>query len=55
MNPPVIAVMIAFARRLPASAPVRGSRLDYRGAALITAAIASLIFGLSYGQQHGFR
>ena len=54
MNPPVIAVMIAFARRLPASAPVRGSRLDYRGAALITAAVASLIFGLSYGQQHGF-
>ncbi len=54
VNPPIIAVMLAFARRLPAAAPAKGSRLDYRGAALITAALASLIFGLSYGQQHGF-
>ncbi len=54
VNPPIIAVMLAFVRRLPAGVPAKGSRLDYRGAALITAAIASLIFGLSYGQQHGF-
>jgi EmrB/QacA subfamily drug resistance transporter len=54
VNPPIIAVMLAFAGRLPAGTPAKGGRLDYRGAALITAAIASLIFGLSYGQQHGF-
>lgn len=36
------------------AAPAGGARLDYRGALLVTAAIASLIFGLSYGQQHSF-
>jgi EmrB/QacA subfamily drug resistance transporter len=55
VNPPLIVVMLALIRLvLPAVAPAGGSRLDYRGALLVTAAIASLIFGLSYGQQHGF-
>jgi MFS family permease len=54
VNPPLIILMLALIRRLPAAAAVGGSRLDYRGAALVTAAIASLIFGLSNGQQHGF-
>jgi len=54
VNPPLILIMLAFVRRLPAGAPVGGARLDYRGALLITAAVASLIFALSYGQQHGF-
>jgi EmrB/QacA subfamily drug resistance transporter len=54
VNPPLILIMLALIRRLPASAPTGTSRIDYPGAALVTAAIASLIFGLSYGQQHGF-
>jgi EmrB/QacA subfamily drug resistance transporter len=54
VNPPLIAVMLALIGRLPAGAAVGGSRIDYRGAVLVTAAIASLIFGLSNGQQHGF-
>jgi MFS family permease len=54
VNPPLIVIMLALLRRLPAGAPTGGSRLDYRGAAAVTAALASLIFGLSYGQQHGF-
>jgi MFS family permease len=54
VNPPLIAIMLALIRRLPAGAASGGSRIDYRGAILITAAIASLIFGLTNGQQHGF-
>jgi EmrB/QacA subfamily drug resistance transporter len=54
VNPPLIAIMLALIRWLPATAPAGGQRLDYRGTVLVTAAIASLIFGLSYGQQHGF-
>jgi EmrB/QacA subfamily drug resistance transporter len=55
VNPPLIVVMLILIRLvLPASVPAGGERLDYRGAFLVTAAIASLIFGLSYGQQHGF-
>ncbi len=54
VNPPLIAIMLALFRRLPAAAPVGGGRVDVRGAVLVTAAIAALIFGLSYGQQHGF-
>jgi EmrB/QacA subfamily drug resistance transporter len=54
VNPPLILVMLALLGRLPRVAPAGGTRLDYRGAAAITAAIGSLIFGLSYGQQHGF-
>ncbi|HTX27296.1 MAG TPA: MFS transporter [Streptosporangiaceae bacterium] len=54
VNPPLILVMLALIRRLPAGAASGGSRIDYPGALLVTAAIASLIFGLSNGQQHGF-
>jgi EmrB/QacA subfamily drug resistance transporter len=54
VNPPLIVVMLALIRRLPPGAAVGGSRLDYRGAVLVTAALASLIFGLSNGQQRGF-
>jgi EmrB/QacA subfamily drug resistance transporter len=54
VNPPLIAVMLALVPRLPASSPAGGSRIDVRGALLVTAAIAALIFGLSSGQQHGF-
>ncbi len=54
VNPPVIAVMLALIGRLPAAQPAGGSRLDYPGALLVTGAIASLIFGLTNGQQHGF-
>jgi EmrB/QacA subfamily drug resistance transporter len=54
VNPPLIAVMLALSHILPASAPSRGQRLDVPGAALITASLAALIFGLSTGQQRGF-
>jgi EmrB/QacA subfamily drug resistance transporter len=54
VNPPLIVIMLALFGRLPASSPVGGSRVDVRGAVLVTAAIAALIFGLSNGQQHGF-
>jgi len=54
VNPPLILIMLALIRLIPAAAPAGASRIDYRGAALVTAAIASLIFGLSNGQQHGF-
>jgi EmrB/QacA subfamily drug resistance transporter len=54
VNPPLILVMLALIRRLPAGTATGGSRIDYPGAVLVTAAIASLIFGLSNGQQHGF-
>jgi MFS family permease len=54
VNPPLIAAMLAFFGRLPAGAPAGGSRVDVRGALLVTTAIAALIFGLSNGQQHGF-
>jgi EmrB/QacA subfamily drug resistance transporter len=55
VNPPLIVIMLAFVKRLPAGAATPGQRIDYPGAALVTAAIASLIFGLSNGQQHGFK
>jgi MFS family permease len=54
VNPPLIALMLAQVRRIPAGSPAGGSRLDYRGAVLATAAAAALIFGLSNGEQHGF-
>ena len=54
VNPPIIAIMLTLFGRLPASSPASGSRVDVRGAVLVTAAIAALIFGLSNGQQHGF-
>jgi EmrB/QacA subfamily drug resistance transporter len=54
VNPPLIVVLLALIPRLPASSPAGGSRIDVRGAVLVTASIAALIFGLSSGQQHGF-
>jgi EmrB/QacA subfamily drug resistance transporter len=54
VNPPIIAVMLALLPRLPAGSGSAGGRIDIRGALLVTAAIAALIFGLSIGQQHGF-
>src|ERR1700691_3661451 len=53
-TPPIIAIMLTLFGRLPASRPAGGSRVDVPGAALVTAAIAALIFGLSNGQQNGF-
>jgi MFS family permease len=70
VNPPVIVVLVvATLRLLPretghgrtrAAAPAgdiagggRG-RLDVAGAALVTASVAALIYGLSQGQQQGF-
>jgi EmrB/QacA subfamily drug resistance transporter len=56
VNPPIIAVLIiAMARLLPAQVRTGPSpRLDIPGAMLSTVSIASLIFALSQGQQHGF-
>jgi EmrB/QacA subfamily drug resistance transporter len=58
VNPPLIALMLALLPQLPASRPApgatTGTRIDVRGALLVTTAIAALIYGLSNGQQHGF-
>jgi MFS family permease len=55
VNPPIIIVLVIAIRRvLPARARRTGARLDIAGAVLATASIASLIFGLSQGQQYGF-
>ena len=57
VNPPLIAIMLAFVPRLPAGrrpAGAAGAHVDVRGALLITGGIAALIYGLSSGQQHGF-
>lgn len=54
VNPPLIALMLGFVPRLPADAATGGGKIGIRGAALVTAAIAALIFGLTQGQQHGF-
>jgi MFS family permease len=55
VNPPLIAVMLALVPRLPAGdSRTGGSRIDVRGATLITAALAALIYGLTEGQQRGF-
>jgi EmrB/QacA subfamily drug resistance transporter len=55
VNPPLIAAMLLLVPRvLPASPPAGAQRIDIRGAVLCTGALATLIFGLSNGQQHGF-
>lgn len=55
VNLPVIAVLVVLARReLPAGRGDRSVALDPLGAALITLAIAAMIFGLTNGEQHGF-
>jgi EmrB/QacA subfamily drug resistance transporter len=54
VNPPIVALILALVRHLPAGSPAGAGRADGRGAFLVTASIASLIFGLTNGQQHGF-
>lgn len=55
VNPPLIAVMLVLVPRcVPEGAPSGGQRIDVRGAVLATGGLATLIFGLSSGQQHGF-
>jgi MFS family permease len=55
VNPPLITLMLgAIQRVVPAGAAAGGQRLDVRGAALATSSLASLIFGVSHGQQDGF-
>ncbi|HEY7261304.1 MAG TPA: MFS transporter [Trebonia sp.] len=54
VNPPLIALLLAFLPRLPAGAASGGGKIGIRGASLVTAAIAALIYGLTQGQQHGF-
>jgi EmrB/QacA subfamily drug resistance transporter len=54
VNPPLILIMLALTRRLPAGHAEGAGRIDVRGALLVTVSLAALIFGLSYGQQHGF-
>ena len=51
INPPIIAIMLALVPRLPAGKrPGSGGSVDMRGALLVTAGIAALIFGLSSGR-----
>ena len=55
INIPIVTVMLAaIPRTLQQETPTRSVRLDYLGASTITISIASLIYGLSYGEQHGF-
>jgi MFS family permease len=56
INPPIILAMLFFARTLPVERPSgMSSSIDVRGALLLTASIAAFIFGLSNGEQDGFR
>jgi EmrB/QacA subfamily drug resistance transporter len=55
INIPVVAVMLAaIPRTVQHETPTTSVHLDYLGASTITVSIASLIFGLSYGEQQGF-
>jgi len=54
VNPPLIAVLLALVPRLPVGQQAGSKRIDVPGAVLVTGALAALIFGLSYGQQHRF-
>jgi EmrB/QacA subfamily drug resistance transporter len=54
VNPPIVALILALVRHLPAGSPAGAGRVDGRGAFLVTASIASLIFGLTNGQKNGF-
>jgi EmrB/QacA subfamily drug resistance transporter len=55
INVPIVAILLFFIpRTLPPSTPRGGVRLDYLGATLVTVSLASLIFGLSNGEQKGF-
>ncbi|MGC1238206.1 MAG: MFS transporter [Acidimicrobiales bacterium] len=55
INVPIVAVLLFFIpRTIPSSTPQSGVQLDYVGATLVTFSLASLIFGLSNGEQRGF-
>lgn len=55
INVPIVALLLLFIpRTIAPSAPKTGVRLDYGGATLVTLSLASLIFGLSNGEDHGF-
>jgi EmrB/QacA subfamily drug resistance transporter len=55
INVPIVAILLFFIPRILAPSPPRGGvRLDYLGATFITLSLASLIFGLSNGEQKGF-
>jgi MFS family permease len=55
INVPIVAILLFFIpRTLAPSSPQSGVRLDYVGATLVTLSLASLIFGLSNGEQKGF-
>jgi EmrB/QacA subfamily drug resistance transporter len=55
VNPPIIALLVLLmVRYLPRDGARRAARLDVGGAVLATTSIATLIFGLSQGQEKGF-
>lgn len=55
INVPIVALLLLFIpRTIPRTTPNPGVRLDVGGAFLVTVSLASLIFGLSNGEQHGF-
>jgi EmrB/QacA subfamily drug resistance transporter len=55
INVPIVAILLLFIpRTLGPSTPKTGVRLDYGGATLVTLSLASLIFGLSNGEDRGF-
>jgi MFS family permease len=55
VNVPIIAVLLCFIPSvLPSDKSAERQRPDVLGAGLITASAASLIYGLSNGQQQGF-
>ena len=55
VNPPLIALLLVLVPRLPSGEPLGGQHLDLRGTLLVTTSLAALIFGLSNGQQHGYK
>jgi EmrB/QacA subfamily drug resistance transporter len=55
INIPIVAgMLIAIPRMVRHETATKSVRLDYLGATMITISIASLIFGLSNGEQRGF-
>jgi MFS family permease len=55
INVPIVAILLLLIPRMLApNSPEAGDRLDYLGAVLVTLSLASLIFGLSNGEQKGF-
>jgi MFS family permease len=55
VNVPIIVVLLLFIPHvLPDDRSVGSQHIDVTGAALVTASVAALIYGLSNGQQQGF-